>query len=86
MRFKKKRKKESAITSEFHACIIQWANESKNKIIEALFKKFQDISAETGSKLELIQKDLESVSKLEEELILISNQVELLYKDIKQNL
>ena len=81
----KKREKDSTVTSEFHACITEWANESTNKIIEALFKKFQDNSIQMSSKLELIQKDLESISKLEDELLLISNQVEMLFREIKQN-
>jgi len=81
----KKREKDSTVSSEFHACITQWANESTKRIIEAMFKKFQENAIEMSSKLELIQKDLESIEKLENELLLISNQIEQLYRDIKLN-
>jgi hypothetical protein len=81
----KKREKDSTVTTEFHSCVIEWANESTSKIIDAMFKKFQENSLVMSSKLELIQKDLETIAKLEDELLLISNQVEQLYKEIKQN-
>ena len=80
-----KREKDSVVTTEFHACINKWASESTNRIIEAMYKKFRGNSLEISSKLELIQKDLESIANLEVELLSISNQVELLFREIKQN-
>ena len=79
----KKRAKDSTVSSEFHSCITQWANEATAKIIEAMYKKFQDNAQEMSSKLELIERDIESIAKLEEELKLISTQVESLYNEIK---
>ena len=81
----KKRAKDASVTNEFHTCVIEWANEATSKIIESMYKKFQENSLLMSAKFELIEKDLELIGKLEQELKLISMQVESLYNEIRNS-
>jgi hypothetical protein len=80
-----KRTKDEQIHSSFRADLIGWGQNASDSIIGTMYAKYDGYSKEINQKFKLIADDFSRIEKLENELKIISSQIEAIYTDFKSS-
>ncbi|RNA16579.1 synaptonemal complex central element 2 isoform X2 [Brachionus plicatilis] len=83
-RLNKKREKDQNIHEQFQECFNDQLNQFQTKVLEIMRVKYEDYSKAAQKKLEDIFDSLNRIKKLEQEIKIISNEVEQLHKIFNQ--
>lgn len=82
-KFNEKREKDQLIHMEFQECFSQWSNDFQSKVLDLMGIKYENYTKIVSEKIAEVYDDLNRIAKIEKELETISNQVEMLYNEIK---
>jgi hypothetical protein len=78
-----KRKKDEQLNNEYHAMLMNWAKTSSTNLIDTVIGKYEMNSKIIQEKYQILCDDFERISRLEDELKMLENQISLLYNDFK---
>jgi hypothetical protein len=78
----KKRANDEQLHAEFKTCMTEWASQLTTKCIESSYAKSAQNSMLITEKIQMISEELDKIEAMEKELKVISQHVELLYKEI----
>jgi hypothetical protein len=81
----KKHVKDEQLTAEFKTCIIEWANQLISKCIGSSKARNENNSMLINQKMQMISDELEKIECMENELNMITQHIDLLYKETRSD-